>query len=115
MCGFHSEMKLDATSVKVIQLLSPECMQGHRLKSSYAYNHHCVCLNGERDVSVGQTAVRVGKRLQEIFQAALRCHPAVVILDNLHDAMPHFTDVEEQTSGEGLLSLKKVQGMAFNG
>ena len=60
-----------------------------------------------------QTAVRVGKRLKEIFETALNCHPAVVVLDNLHNAMPRFLDVEEQTSSEGLLSMKKSQGILY--
>ena len=62
-------------------------------------------------IPVVQTAVRVGKRIKDIFETAVNCQPAVVLLDNLHNAMPRFQDVEEQTSGEGFLSLKKVQGM----
>lgn len=64
-------------------------------------------------ISTVQTPVRVAKRMKEIFETAVNCQPAVVILDNLHNAMPHFQDVEEQTSGEGFLSLKKVQGMSL--
>ena len=58
-----------------------------------------------------QTAVRVGKRLKEIFESALHRQPSLVVLDNLHDAMPFFSDVEEQMSGDGLLSMKKAQGV----
>ena len=63
---------------------------------------------------IAQTAVRVGKRFKEIFESAVLCQPSVVVLDNLHNAMPYFSDVEEQTSGEGFLSTKKAQGTLFH-
>jgi hypothetical protein len=58
-----------------------------------------------------QTAVRVGRRLCEIFETAVRCQPSVVLLDDLHNAMPAFSDGEEQTSGEATLATRLAQAL----
>ena len=62
-------------------------------------------------VDSAQTAVRVGKRLREIFEAAIDCRPSVVVLDDLHNATPSSSDGEDQTSGEAVLSTRNTQGM----
>ena len=61
-------------------------------------------------VFTAQTAVRVAKRLREVFDVAVECQPSVVVLDNLHNAVPHFSDMEEQASGEGLQGTRNAQG-----
>jgi hypothetical protein len=58
-----------------------------------------------------QTAVRVAKRLRDIFQTAIECEPSIVILDDLHNATPNFSDVEEQTSPEAALATRNTQGV----
>ena len=65
----------------------------------------CVCLCS------AQTAVRVAKRLRDIFQTAIECEPSIVILDDLHNATPNFSDVEEQTSPEAALATRNTQGV----
>ena len=34
----------------------------------------------------------------------------MVVLDNLHNAMPHLSDVEDQTSGEAMVATRNAQG-----
>ena len=59
---------------------------------------------------VGQTAARIGKRLKDAFELAIDRQPSVVLLDDLHNAMPHFSDGEDQTSAEAILSTRNTHG-----
>lgn len=61
---------------------------------------------------IAQTAVRVGKRLKDIFDLAINCQPSVVVLDDLHHVMENCSDVgEDHTSPDALLATRNTQGM----
>ena len=71
--------------------------------------HVCVCVCV--CVCSAQTAVRVAKRLRDIFETAVECEPSIVILDDLHNAVPNFSDEEEHTSPEAALATRNAQGV----